>query len=116
MFAGSAAAYGQKAVSSADGNRLTFEIATSVSNSTLDIQGGLAMAGGASGDSQSAQASASGNLVTGSISGSVGQSSSLGIYGGRATAVAQDSTAVADNNQVQLTLEETDGSGFVSSR
>ena len=112
MIAGSAAAYGQKAVSSADGNRLTFEIATSVSNSTLDIQGGLAMAGGASGDSQSAQASASGNLVTGSISGSVGQSSSLGIYGGRATAVAQDSTAVADNNQVQLTLtlEETDGS------
>ena len=112
MIAGSAAAYGQKAVSSADGNRLTFEIATSVSNSTLDIQGGLAMAGGASGDSQSAQASASGNLVTGSISGSVGQSSSLGIYAGRATAVAQDSTAVADNNQVQLTLtlEETDGS------
>ena len=112
MIAGSAAAYGQKAVSSADGNRLTFEIATSVSNSTLDIQGGLAMAGGASGDSQTAQASASGNLVTGSISGSVGQSSSLGIYGGRATAVAQDSTAVADNNQVQLTLtlEETDGS------
>ena len=112
MIAGSAAAYGQKAVSSADGNRLTFEIATSVSNSTLDIQGGLAMAGGASGDSQSAQASSSGNLVTGSISGSVGQSSSLGIYGGRATAVAQDSTAVADNNQVQLTLtlEETDGS------
>ena len=112
MIAGSAAAYGQKAVSSADGNRLTFEIATSVSNSTLDIQGGLAMAGGASGDSQSAQASASGNLVTGSISGSVGQSSSLGIYGGRAMAVAEDSTAVADNNQVQLTLtlEETDGS------
>lgn len=36
----------------------------------------------------------------------------MGIYGGRATAVAQDSTAVADNNQVQLTLtlEETDGS------
>lgn len=112
MVAGSAAAYGQKAVSSADGNRLTFEIATSVSNSTLEIQGGLAMAGSESGDLQSAQASASGNLVTGSISGSVGQSSSLGIYGGRATAVAQDSTAVADNNQVQLTLtlEETDGS------
>lgn len=112
MVAGSAAAYGQKAVSSADGNRLTFEVATSVSNSMLEVQGGLAMAGGESGDSQSAQASASGNLVTGSISGSVGQSSSLGIYGGRATAVAQDSTAVADNNQVQLTLtlEETDGS------
>ena len=112
MVAGSAAAYGQKAVSSADGNRLTFEVATSVSNSMLEVQGGLAMAGGASGDSQSAQASASGNLVTGSISGSVGQSSSLGIYGGRATAVAQDSTAAADNNQVQLTLtlEETDGS------
>ena len=110
MVAGSASAYGQKAVSSADGNRLTFEVATSVSNSMLEVQGGLAMAGGESGDSQSAQASASGNLVTGSISGSVGQSSSLGIYGGRATAVAQDSTAVADNNQVQLTLEETDGS------
>lgn len=112
MIAGSAAAYGQDAVSSADGNRLTFEIATSVSNSTLDIQGGLAMAGGASGDSQSAQASASGNLVTGVITGSFDQSSSLGINGGRATAVAQDSTAVADNNQVQLTLtlEETDGS------
>ena len=110
MVAGSAAAYGQKAVSSADGNRLTFEVATSVSNSMLEVQGGLAMAGGASGDSQSAQASSSGNLVTGSISGSVGQSSSLGIYGGRATAVAQDSTAVADNNRVQLSLEETDGS------
>lgn len=110
MVAGSAAAYGQDAVASADGNRLTFEVATSVSNSMLEVQGGLAMAGGASGDSQSAQASSSGNLVTGSISGSVGQSSSLGIYGGRATAVAQDSTAVADNNQVQLTLEETDGS------
>lgn len=114
MIAGSAAAYGQKAVSSADGNRLTFEIATSVSNSTLDIQGGLAMAGGASGDSQSAQASASGNLVTGSISGSVGQSSSLGIYGGRATAVAQDSTAVADNNRVQLSLEGVAADGSIS--
>lgn len=114
MVAGSAAAYGQKAVSSADGNRLTFEIATSVSNSTLDIQGGLAMAGGASGDSQSAQASASGNLVTGSISGSVGQSSSLGIYGGRATAVAKDSTAVADNNRVQLSLEGVAADGSIS--
>lgn len=114
MVAGSAAAYGQKAVSSADGNRLTFEIATSVSNSTLDIQGGLAMAGGASGDSQSAQASASGNLVTGSISGSVGQSSSLGIYGGRATAVAKDLTAVADNNRVQLSLEGVAADGSIS--
>ena len=110
MVAGSAAAYGQKAVSSADGNRLTFEVATSVSNSMLEVQGGLAMAGGESGDSQSAQASASGNLVTGVITGSFDQSSSLGISGGRAMAVAQDSTAVADNNQVQLTLEETDGS------
>lgn len=114
MVAGSAAAYGQDAVASADGNRLTFEIATSVSNSTLDIQGGLAMAGGASGDSQSAQASASGNLVTGSISGSVGQSSSLGIYGGRATAVAKDSTAVADNNRVQLSLEGVAADGSIS--
>lgn len=114
MVAGSAAAYGQDAVASADGNRLTFEIATSVSNSTLDIQGGLAMAGGASGDSQSAQASASGNLVTESISGSVGQSSSLGIYGGRATAVAKDSTAVADNNRVQLSLEGVAADGSIS--
>lgn len=110
MVAGSAAAYGQDAVASADGNRLTFEIATSVSNSTLEIQGGLAMAGSESGDLQSAQASASGNLVTGVVTGSVDQSSRLDINGGRATAVAQDSTAVADNNQVQLTLEETDGS------
>ena len=110
MVAGSASAYGQKAVSSADGNRLTFEVATSVSNSMLEVQGGLAMAGGESGDSQSAQAGASGNLVTGVITGSFDQSSSLGISGGRAMAVAEDSTAVADNNRVQLTLEETDGS------
>ncbi len=114
MIAGSAAAYGQKAVSSADGNRLTFEIATSVSNSTLDIQGGLAMAGGASGDSQSAQASASGNLVTGVITGSFDQSSSLGINGGRAMAVAKDSTAVADNNRVQLSLEGVAADGSIS--
>lgn len=105
MVAGSAAAYGQKAVSSADGNRLTFEVATSVSNSMLEVQGGLAMAGGESGDSQSAQASASGNLVTGVITGSFDQSLSLGINGGRAMAVAEDSTAVADNNRVQLRLE-----------
>ena len=105
MVAGSASAYGQKAVSSADGNRLTFEVATSVSNSMLEVQGGLAMAGGESGDSQSAQASASGNLVTGVITGSFNQSSSLGINGGRAMAVAEDSTAVADNNRVQLRLE-----------
>ena len=105
MVAGSASAYGQKAVSSADGNRLTFEVATSVSNSMLEVQGGLAMAGGESGDSQSAQASASGNLVTGVITGSFDQSSSLGINGGRAMAVAEDSTAVADNNRVQLSLE-----------
>ena len=114
MIAGSAAAYGHDAVSSADGNRLTFEIATSVSNSTLDIQGGLAMAGGASGDSQSAQASASGNLVTGVITGSFDQSSSLGINGGRAMAVAKDSTAVADNNRVQLSLEGVAADGSIS--
>lgn len=114
MIAGSAAAYGQDAVSSADGNRLTFEIATSVSNSTLDIQGGLAMAGGASGDSQSAQASASGNLVTGVITGSFDQFSSLGINGGRAMAVAKDSTAVADNNRVQLSLEGVAADGSIS--
>ena len=114
MFAGSAAAYGQKAVSSADGNRLTFEVATSVSNSMLEVQGGLAMAGGESGDSQSAQASASGNLVTGVITGSFDQSSSLGISGGRAMAVAEDSTAVADNNRVQLSLEGVAADGSIS--
>ena len=114
MVAGSAEAYGQKAVSSADGNRLTFEVATSVSNSMLEFQGGLAMAGGASGDSQSAQASASGNLVTGVITGSFDQSSSLGINGGRAVAVAEDSTAVADNNRVQLSLEGVAADGSIS--
>ena len=114
MVAGSAAAYGQKAVSSADGNRLTFEVATSVSNSMLEVQGGLAMAGGESGDSQSAQASASGNLVTGVITGSFDQSSSLVISGGRAMAVAEDSTAVADNNRVQLSLEGVAADGSIS--
>ena len=114
MVAGSAAAYGQKAVSSADGNRLTFEVATSVSNSMLEVQGGFAMAGGESGDSQSAQASASGNLVTGVITGSFDQSSSLGISGGRAMAVAEDSTAVADNNRVQLSLEGVAADGSIS--
>ena len=114
MVAGSAAAYGQKAVSFADGNRLTFEVATSVSNSMLEVQGGLAMAGGESGDSQSAQASASGNLVTGVITGSFDQSSSLGISGGRAIAVAEDSTAVADNNRVQLSLEGVAADGSIS--
>ena len=114
MIAGSASAYGQKAVSSADGNRLTFEVATSVSNSMLEVQGGLAMAGGESGDSQSAQASASGNLVTGVITGSFDQSSSLGINGGRAMAVAEDSTAVADNNRVQLSLEGVAADGSIS--
>lgn len=112
MVAGSAEAYGQDAVSTADDNRLTFEIATSMSNDNLSVGGGYSAAGYIDEDSLalSAQASSSGNLVTGSISGSVGQSSSLGIYGGRAMAVAEDSTAVADNNRVQLTLEETDGS------
>ena len=114
MVAGSAEAHGQKAVSSADGNRLTFEVATSVSNSMLEVQGGLAMAGGESGDSQSAQASASGNLVTGVITGSFDQSSSLGISSGRAMAVAEDSTAVADNNRVQLSLEGVAADGSIS--
>ena len=114
MVAGRAEAYGQKAVSSADGNRLTFEVATSVSNSMLEVQGGLAMAGGESGDSQSAQAGASGNLVTGVITGSFDQSSSLGINGGRAMAVAEDSTAVADNNRVQLSLEGVAADGSIS--
>lgn len=105
MVAGSAVAYGQDAVSSADGNRLSFEMETSVSNSTLEVQGGRATAGIASGDLQSAQASASGNLVTGVISGSVDQSLALGIYSGQAVAAAQNSSAVADNNRVQLSLE-----------
>ena len=114
MVAGRAEAYEQKAVSSADGNRLTFEVAASVSNSLLEVQGGLAMAGGESGDSQSAQAGASGNLVTGVITGSFDQSSSLGISGGRAMAVAEDSTAVADNNRVQLSLEGVAADGSIS--
>lgn len=114
MVAGSAEAHGQDAVSTADGNRLTFEVATSVSNSMLEVQGGLAMAGGESGDSQSAQASASGNLVTGVITGSFDQSSSLGISSGRAMAVAEDSTAVADNNRVQLSLEGVAADGSIS--
>lgn len=114
MVAGSAEAHGQDAVSTADGNRLTFEVATSVSNFMLEVQGGLAMAGGESGDSQSAQASASGNLVTGVITGSFDQSSSLGISGGRAMAVAEDSTAVADNNRVQLSLEGVAADGSIS--
>ena len=114
MVAGSAEAHGQDAVSTADGNRLTFEVVTSVSNSMLEVQGGLAMAGGESGDSQSAQASASGNLVTGVITGSFDQSSSLGISGGRAMAVAEDSTAVADNNRVQLSLEGVAADGSIS--
>lgn len=116
MVAGSAEAHGQDAVSTADGNRLTFEIATSMSNDNLSVGGGYSAAGYIDGDSLalSAQASSSGNLVTGSISGSVGQSSSLGIYGGRATAVAQDSTAVADNNRVQLSLEGVAADGSIS--
>ncbi len=116
MVAGSAEAHGQDAVSTADGNRLTFEIATSMSNDNLSLGGGYSAAGYIDGDSLalSAQASSSGNLVTGSISGSVGQSSSLGIYGGRATAVAQDSTAVADNNRVQLSLEGVAADGSIS--
>ena len=103
--AGNARAYGQDAVSFADGNHLTFETAISVSNSTLEFYGGYSAAESASGDLQTAQASASGNLVTGVITGSFDQSSSLGINGGRAMAVAEDSTAVADNNRVQLRLE-----------
>lgn len=116
MVAGSAEAHGQDAVSTADGNRLTFEIATSMSNDNLSVGGGYSAAGYINGDSLalSAQASSSGNLVTGSISGSVGQSSPLGIYGGRATAVAQDSTAVADNNRVQLSLEGVAADGSIS--
>ncbi len=116
MVAGSAEAHGQDAVSTADGNRLTFEIATSMSNDNLSVGGGYSAAGYIDGDSLalSAQASSSGNLVTGSISGSVGQSSSLGIYGGRATAVAEDSTAVADNNRVQLSLEGVAADGSIS--
>lgn len=116
MVAGSAAAYGQDAVASADGNRLTFEIATSVSNYTLEIQGGLAMAGSESGDLQSAEASASGNLVTGVVTGSVDQSLILGIYGGQALAAAQNSSAVADNNRVQLNLEGVAADGPISLR
>lgn len=114
MVAGSAEAHGQDAVSTADGNRLTFEIATSMSNDNLSVGGGYSAAGYIDGDSQSAQASASGNLVTGVITGSFDQSSSLGINGGRAVAVAEDSTAVADNNRVQLSLEGVAADGSIS--
>ena len=116
MVAGSAEAHGQDAVSTADGNRLTFEIATSMSNDNLSVGGGYSAAGYIDEDSLalSAQASASGNLVTGVITGSVDQSSSLGISGGRAMAVAEDSTAVADNNRVQLSLEGVAADGSIS--
>ena len=114
MAAGNARAYGQDAVSFAGGNHLTFETATSVSNSTLEFYGGYSASESASGDLQSAQASASGNLVTGVITGSFDQSSSLGISSGRAMAVAEDSTAVADNNRVQLSLEGVAADGSIS--
>lgn len=116
MVAGNADAYGQDAVSVADSNRFTIEISSLASAPTTTVIGGTALAGYTDDDTLSlfAQASASGNLVTGSISGSVGQSSSLGIYGGRATAVAQDSTAVADNNRVQLSLEGVAADGSIS--
>lgn len=116
MVAGSAEAHGQDAVSTADGNRLTFEIATSMSNDNLSVGGGYSAAGYIDEDSLalSAQASASGNLVTGVITGSFDQSSSLGISGGRAMAVAEDSTAVADNNRVQLSLEGVAADGSIS--
>ena len=65
MAAGNARAYGQDAVSFAEGNYLTFETATSVSNSTLEFYGGYSAAESANGDLQSAQASASGNKVSG---------------------------------------------------
>lgn len=116
MVAGSAEAHGQDAVSTADGNRLTFEIATSMSNDNLSVGGGYSAAGYIDEDSLalSAQASASGNLVTGVFTGSFDQSSSLGISGGRAMAVAEDSTAVADNNRVQLSLEGVAADGSIS--
>lgn len=118
MFAGSAAAYGHNAVALADGNHLDLEISSLSSGEDFlfSVIGGNSVADSLSvaSPSVSAQASASGNLVTGVITGSFDQSSSLGISGGRAMAVAEDSTAVADNNRVQLSLEGVAADGSIS--
>lgn len=91
MAAGNARAYGQDAVSFAGGNHLTFETATSVSNSTLEFYGGYSASESASGDLQSAQASASGNKVSGRFE-SVSDST-IAMFAGSAAANGQNVVA-----------------------
>ena len=102
MAAGNARAYGQDAVSFAGGNHLTFETATSVSNSTLEFYGGYSASKSASGDLQSAQASASGNKVSGRFE-SVSDST-IAMFAGSAAAYGQNEVALADSNQMDLEI------------
>ena len=116
MAAGNARAYGQDAVSFAEGNHLTFETATSVSNSTLEFYGGFSAAESASGDLQSAQASASGNKVSGRFE-SVSDSA-ISMFAGSAAANGQNVVSLADGNQLDLeisSLSSSDDSGDDSS-
>lgn len=116
MAAGNARAYGQDAVSFAGGNHLTFETATSVSNSTLEFYGGYSASKSASGDLQSAQASASGNKVSGRFE-SVSDST-IAMFAGSAAANGQNVVALADGNQLDLeisSLSSSDDSGDVFS-
>ena len=116
MAAGNARAYGQDAVSFAEGNYLTFETATSVSNSTLEFYGGYSAAESANGDLQSAQASASGNKVSGRFE-SVSDST-ISMFAGSAAANGQNVVALADGNQLDLeisSLSSSDDSGDVFS-
>ena len=102
MAAGNARAYGQDAVSFAGGNHLTFETATSVSNSTLEFYGGYSASKSASGDLKSAQASASGNKVSGRFE-SVSDST-IAMFAGSAAANGQNVVALADGNQLDLEI------------
>ena len=116
MAAGNARAYGQDAVSFAGGNHLTFETATSVSNSALEFYGGYSASESASGDLQSAQASASGNKVSGRFE-SVSDST-IAMFAGSAAANGQNVVALADGNQLDLeisSLSSSDDSGDVFS-
>ena len=100
VSAGKAEATGQDAVSVADGNSTTIEIAVSSFGPILDIQGGVSSAGSEMGDplSLSAQASASGNIVTGRL-GSISDSD-IAMVAGSARANAQNAVSVADGNRL----------------
>ena len=114
MAAGNARAYGQDAVSFAGGNHLTFETATSVSNSTLEFYGGYSASESASGDLQSAQASASGNKVSGRFE-SVSDST-IAMFAGSAAANGQNVVALADGNQLDLEISSlSSGEDFLFS-